>query len=435
MKKTVGKKFLSNSAWMMGSKIYSMLISLIVGSLSARYLGPSNYGILNYGTAIISFFTTISALGLGSTIVVEMVQYPEKKGSFVGSALVFRFVTSVVSFIGIIVLVAVLEPGNKQIQIVTALQAVAVILNTYEVFLWWFQMELKMKYVTIASMLALTATGIWRIMLLANSASVELFALSTTVTALVSGICVLIFFFKETHPKLGFSVKDGIYLVKGSYHFILSGLAVTLYSQLDRIMLGKLLSAEVVGFYSAAMTIATMWEFVPVALTSSARPILSELKKSNEEEYIKKYKLLLLSVNVLAIGVGIGFLLFGRLAIHILYGESYMPAVPVLQILIWSTGFSMIGVSRTIWLVNEKYSSCEKYFTIMGSIVNIVLNAICIPMWGTIGAAFTTLVSQFFVALIAPLMLKKTRIFVKMYFESFKEIHVLIQIILKFIKR
>ena len=50
------KKFISNSGWMMGQQIYSMIISLVVGSLSARYLGPSNYGLINYGASIISFF-------------------------------------------------------------------------------------------------------------------------------------------------------------------------------------------------------------------------------------------------------------------------------------------------------------------------------------------------------------------------------------------
>ena len=52
----ITKKFASNFGWMMGQQIYNMLISLVVGSLSARYLGPSNYGLLNYSASILSFF-------------------------------------------------------------------------------------------------------------------------------------------------------------------------------------------------------------------------------------------------------------------------------------------------------------------------------------------------------------------------------------------
>ena len=80
-----------------------------------------------------------------------------------------------------------LEPDNKILQVITALQAISVILNTYEILLYWFQMQLQMKFVTIASMVALTVTGIWRISLLALNSTVEFFALSNSVTALICG--------------------------------------------------------------------------------------------------------------------------------------------------------------------------------------------------------------------------------------------------------
>ena len=44
----IKKKFLSNTGWQMAQQIYSMILSLIIGAVSARYLGPSNYGLLNY---------------------------------------------------------------------------------------------------------------------------------------------------------------------------------------------------------------------------------------------------------------------------------------------------------------------------------------------------------------------------------------------------
>lgn len=435
MQSNVGKKLISNSFWMMASKIYSMLVSLIVGSLSARYLGPSNYGLLNYGTAIISFFTTVSALGLSFTLVVDMLKKPDKCGSFLGTALMMRLVAALVSFVGIFAIVAVLEPENKLLQTVTMLQAISVILNSYEVLLYWFQMKLQMRFVTIASMIALTITGIWRISLLALGASVEFFALSNSVTALVCGGIVAVIFFKRDHPKLRVSVQDGIYLLKGSYHFIISGLAVTLYSQLDRIMLGKLLSTEMVGFYSAAMVIATMWEFVPHALINSARPVITELKQKDEQEYLSKYKLLLLSISLLGILVCFVVLILGRVAVYILYGPTYEPATVVLKILIWSTSFAMIGTARVVWLVNEGIGGYEKYFTIMGSIVNIVLNALFIPIWGIAGAAITTLISQLFVAILAPLFFRKTRPFVAIYFSSYKEVGLLWQIGKKILKK
>lgn len=184
----------------------------MVGSLSARYLGPSNYGLLNYGTSLISFFNTVSTLGFASTLAVEMVMDRDHTGKILGSAVVFRFITSVLSYIGIFLLVQILEPHNQLLKVVTMLQAIAVILNTYEVFLYWFQMRLEMRMVTIASMIALTVTAIWRITLLAKQASIQFFALSNSITALVTGGCILCFFLnqkKDQHYPLIFNKAKG----------------------------------------------------------------------------------------------------------------------------------------------------------------------------------------------------------------------------------
>lgn len=435
MKKNIGIKVASNSFWMMMSKIYSMIVSLFVGSISARYLGPANYGLLNYGMALISFFTTVSALGLSFTMVVEMVKRPDKAGDYLGIALVMRLVASLISFSAIISVVVIIESENRLLQIVTALQAISVVLNTYEILLYWFQMQLQMKLVTIASMIALTVTGIWRITLLVLNATVEFFALSNSITALICGGIIVLIFIKKEHPRLGFKLEDGKYLIRNSYHFIISGLAVALYSQLDRIMIGKMLSSDMVGLYSAAMVIATMWEFVPHALINSVRPVITELRQKNKKDYIQKYKLLLLGINTLGLIVSIGFMVSGDFVVYILYGSSYIASVDALKILIWSTSLAMIGTARVVWLVNEGIGGYEKYFTIMGSMINIILNALFIPIWGIIGAAFTTLLSQIFVVIIAPLFFKKTRYFVTLYLTSFAEISQLPRMVAGLVKK
>lgn len=425
MKNSLQNRVISNSVWMMFNKIYSMIISLVVGAISARYLGPSNYGLLNYGTSLISFFLIISSLGFSSTLVVEMVQKPERRGSFLGSALVMRFMASCLSFVGIIILVVLIEPHNKQLQIVTILQAIAVILNTYEIFLYWFQLKMQMKIVTIASVIGLTVTAIWRVLLLVQGASVEFFALTNSISAFICGLCVLFFFVRSVHPKLQISIADSRYLISNSYHFIIAGLAVTLYSQLDRIMLGKILNTEIVGYYSAAMTIAIMWEFIPQALINSARPILAEIRIKSEKDFIKKYQILLLGITMLGLIVSGGMTLLGKIVILILYGAEYAPAEIPLMILIWSTSFAMLGTARIIWLVTESANKYEKYFTIMGAVTNIILNTILIPTYGINGAAIATLISQILVALAFPSFFSETRKFVFIYFGCFKQISAL----------
>lgn len=419
---TTTKKFLGNSGWMIGQQVYYMLLSLVIGSLSARYLGPSNYGIINYGSSIISFFSIICKLGLDGVIINEMIKTPEKQGTYLGTALVMRLITSISSFFMVWAFVGIMEPGNKEIVIVTVLQAFAVILQTYEVFTYWFQLKLKMKYVSIATMVGQTAVGVWRILLLVNKASVYMFALSSSVLALISGIIVAISYFcdHEREQKLKVSLADGKYLLKNSYHYIIAAVAITFYMQIDKIMIGKMIDSTAVGIYSTATLIAGLWEFVPTALVNSSRPLIIEEKKKSYDAYIKKFQMLLLGISVLSLIVSVGMMLLGKVAILIMYGRDYLEATAPLSILIWSTGFAMLGTARGIWLVTEGYNRYSKNMVIMGAILNFLLNSLFIPKWGITGAAITTLISQVFVSLIAPLLYKDTRRFDRIYFDSFK---------------
>lgn len=431
------KKFLGNSGWMIGQQLYYMMLQLVIGSLSARYLGPSNYGLLNYGASIISFFTIICKLGMDGVIINEMIKTPEKKGSYLGSALVLRLCTSITSLFLIIGIVRVLEPGHIDLYWITFLQSIAVVLQTYEVFNYWFQLNLKMKYVSLGTMLAQTIVGIWRITLLATKASVYFFALSSSIQFFACAIVVVIFFRKEKDEnlKLRFSREDSKYLLQNSYHFIITGIAVTFYMQIDKIMIGKIMDSTAVGIYTAAVTIATLWEFIPNALVNSARPLIIELREKDYRMYIKRFQELLLVVSLLSICVSIGVMILGRLIVRILYGVTYSDAYWPLSILIWSTGFAMIGTTRNIWLVAEGYNKYSKYLVFVGAGVNFVLNVFAIHMWGIVGAAITTLVSQFVVAFISPLFFKEIRGFIRIYLGTFQYLGDILKIVKRYVHR
>jgi O-antigen/teichoic acid export membrane protein len=359
---------------------------------------------------------------MDGVVVAEMVKNPERENTVLGTALVMRLAASILCFFGIWGIVLVLEPGNKLLQTVTMLQGIALIFQTSEVLNFWFNAHLEMKYVTLAEILALTLANIWRISLLANSASVQWFALSSSILAFACGICVIIFFVKKNGFHLRVNFNEGRRIFGKSYHFIINGLAVTLYTQIDRIMLGKMVSEEAIGFYAAASTIAVMWEFVPPAITNSANPLLQELYGKNKEKFEEKYQILLLGITFLGIVVSFGFTVLGKLAVYILYGREYFAAVPALAVLIWSTAFAMIGTARAIWVIATGKNKYVKYYTSIGAVMNAVLNAFIIPRWGITGAACTTLFTQMFIVIFAPLLFRETRDFFRIYMGCFKRV-------------
>lgn len=413
-------KFITNTNWLLFKNIYSMLLSLVIGSLSARYLGPSNYGLIGYGASLVSLFTSISQLGLNSIIMNELLSRPQEKGKTLGTALAMRVAASTVCFFCVLFFTSVVEPENKVLLVVTALQAFAIICNTYELLNEWFLSELQSKVYVVAASVGATIVGIWRILLLVLGASVQWFAASATIQALVCGSIIFVIFFKRKQFRLGYSFSRAQELFGKSNHYIISGLAVALYTQMDKVMLGKMMGEREVGLYTSAMTIAMLWEFVPQAVINSARAVILEKKNKSNADYLKLFQILLLAVSLMGIGVGIGIQIFGRWIILLLYGREYMEAVPLLQILIWSTSFAMIGTARSIWNVAEDKNQYVKYYTIIGSVFNLVFNYFAIQIWGMAGAAVGTLLSQLLVSLGSPMFWKETRPFVRLYVSSWR---------------
>lgn len=414
-------RFIGNTNWLIFQNIYSMLLSLVVGALSARYLGPSNYGLIGYGASLVNLSVAVSQLGLDSVLVNELVVHPEKKGKILGTAICMRIAASCISFICVLILVAVLEPGNYILWVITALQAFAIVCRVYEVLNEWFLSELKSKYYVIANICGQTVVGVWKIVLLIAGASVLWFGASTTIQAIVCSGIVIWIFAKTKEFRLGFSKDIAKDLFSKGKHYVLAGLAVALYTQMDKVMLGKMMGETEVGFYTAAMTIAMLWEFIPQAIINSSRVLILEKKSQDEEEYRSRLKLLLFFISVLGIMVGIAVQILGKLAVYILYGEEYMSAVPILELLIWSTTFAMLGVARNIWSVAEDKNQYSKNYTICGAVFNLVFNALAIPVWGMTGAAMGTLLAQIVVALVSPLFWKDTRPFVLIYIDSWRE--------------
>jgi O-antigen/teichoic acid export membrane protein len=415
-------RFVGNTGWLLSQQIYSMLVSLIIGVITARYLGPANYGLINYGASLVTLFSGITNLGIEYVIIREMINNPDQTGDFIGSALIMRLGAALCSMVGISVLVIFLEPGNTLLWIATILQSIALPFSIYEVFNYYFQSRLESKFTSIAAISATTAVGIWRIILLIRGTTVEWFALSSVVFSITCIAIISIIFFYRKSFKLTFHFSTIKRLFLQSYHFILSGLAVTIYMQIDKVMLGKMMGETTVGYYTAATTVVALWQFIPLAIISSARPIILEEKIRDAAIYLKRLRQLFVGISLLAAAVCLGFMLFGRWLILLLYGNEYLPAVIPMMILIWATGFAVIGTARDIWIIAEEYNKYTKYFTWLGAIFNVIANSFLIPKWGMTGAAVATLLSQIVVAFGVPLIWKETRRFDLLYLHGYKDI-------------
>lgn len=409
IKHLLSNKVVKNASWLIWGKIIQMIISMVVNLLTARYLGPSNYGLINYAGAYIAFFSSLCTLGITSVLVTEFVKHKGKEGEIIGTTLILRFISSLLSVITIIAVVSIVDANEPNTILVVVISCISVLFNIFDTFQMWFQSQLKSKITAISTLIAYAVTALYKVYLLITGKSVIYFAFATTVDYIVLGTLFLFAYKKHSGAHLSFSLNYAKKLLKKSCYFILPGLMVSIYAQTDKMMLKQMINTTEIGYYSTAMSICTMWCFILSAIIDSIYPSIVEAHDVNKTEFDKRNKILYAIIFYLSVTVSIFLFVFAKPIINLLFGPDYAPAIGPLRIITWYTAFSYLGVAKNAWIVCNNKQKYLIYTYMAAALSNVILNLILIPLWGASGAAYASLIAQVVTVIVAPLFIKDLR--------------------------
>lgn len=420
IRKLLKSKVTRNASWLIGGRIYHMLLAFFVGLITARYLGPGNYGLINYALTYTTFFASFCTLGINSIIVKDFVDHPDEEGLALGSALVLRAISSGLSFIMMLGISFVADRGEKKTHIVVALCGIGMLFQVFDTINYWFQSRLESKFSAAATVISYTVVSLYKIWLLLTEKSVEWFAISTSLDYFVVA-CFLLLVYKKHHgPHFGFSKKKSRELLHSSYHFILASLMVSIYGSTDKFMLKQMLNETMVGYYSTAVSLCNTWVFVLSAIIDSLYPCILQSFEKDKQIFERRNRQLYTIVFYVSVGVSILISILARPIIFILYGEAYLPTVMPLRIITWYTAFSYLGVARNAWIVSYNCQNYLKYIYIGAAATNVLLNSFFIPLWGASGAALASLMTQISTIMIFPLFIKELRPNVRLMMDAIR---------------
>jgi O-antigen/teichoic acid export membrane protein len=262
----------------------------------------------------------------------------------------------------------------------------------------WFQTQVRSQLTVIAGSAGVILSAILKIYLILKGAALPLFAAAIFLETLITIILLLGFYGKKVGTFTDWTIdwKLSRQLLSDSWPLLLSGIAVTVYMQIDQVMLGLLLDEEAVGHYSAAIRISTVWYFIPMMLATSLFPAIVQARADSEAQYRSRLR------QYFELNAFVAYLITVPLAIGaywlvpLLFGQSYGQASLILSVHIWSLLFVFLGVARSEALLVEEQYRFVMISTLSGAVLNIVLNLLLIPSLGGVGAAVATLVAQSF---------------------------------------
>ncbi|MBQ4602617.1 MAG: flippase [Clostridia bacterium] len=361
---------------------------------------------INYATAYATFFTAFCTLGINSLIIKDFIDYPEEEGEAIGTTLVLRLISSILSLCTIVGIVSIIDRNETVTIVIVGLYSVSLVFHIFDTFNYWFQSKLKSKYYAISTLVSYLVASAYRIVLLITGKSTEWFALANSVDYAVVAILLFIFYKLNNGPKLSFSFRKAKQLLSISCSYILSGLMVAIYGATDKLMLKQMLDEASVGYYALASSISVMWVFLLSAIIDSLKPDIMRYHNEDKKMYEEANRKLYAIIFYVSAFASLCIVIIAPLFINIVYGEEYLPAVTPLRIVVWYVSFSYLGVARDIWIICEKKQKYLKYIYIGSALMNIVLNYFMIPVFGASGAAIATVATQISTIFIFPLFIK-----------------------------
>lgn len=406
MKETT-KKIASNMSWIMVGRVLQLGLTFISTMFVARYLGPTEFGKMNYIYSYIQLFIPICQMGLNSTVVKELREYKDNNDEVLGTILVIRTLGSIVAMTCSVLLISSLsKEGYTTIAI---LQSFALLFQSFDCLIYFFQT----RYLSVksGSVIAISyiLTSIFRIVAILLKKDVKWFSFALSLDYIVMAVLLIGVYFKDKN-KLKFSYDMAKKLLKNSYHYILATILVVIYGKVtDTLLIGRMLNETAVGYYSAAITLNNAWPFILTAIIDSSSPMIIDLFKTDKQAFNKRLKQLYAMVFYVGIVAAVGITVLANIIIGILYGASYAPSVLPLRIASWSSAFAYIGVARSIWLQCNNKNKYETYISLFGAIINISLNYVLIGKFGINGAATALLLTQFLTNFVFLFMMKETR--------------------------
>lgn len=401
------KKVINNAKWIVLCKLAQSILQLVVGMISARYLGPSNYGLINYAASIVAFAIPVMRLGFDATLVREYVESPDD-GTIAGTSMTINLISSVVCTIAVIGFSAVINVNDSTTIIVCGLYSLSLIFAAAEMIQYWFQYKLMSKYSSIIMLGAYFAVSVYKIFLLLTQKSVYWFAITHSIEYGLIALCLFIVYYKKG-GRLHFSWRLGKRMLENSKYYIFAALMLVIIQNTDHIMLTLMIGKAENGFYSAAITAAGIFQFVYTAIVDSYRPIILANKKDGSDEYTLNMTRLYSLTLYLSLAQSFVFTVLGKIIIGILYGADYASAVPVFRVLVWFLAFAVMGSVRNVWILAEQKQKYLWIINLSGAVLNILLNYLLIKPLGACGAALASLMTQIFSNLILGFIWKPLR--------------------------
>lgn len=390
----IDRKIFSNSFWMMFEKVISLFGLILVNAYVAKYLGPSDYGKIALVISIFTLAQTIIWFGNQEVLFKRVSQNQLSGLNYLFATQKIRKILCVLISFPILLWLYLFS------DFLTFCFGVAVAISTFfiiqDIFVVYNNAILKSQLNVYSNILMLIIVLIIRYLIVEKNLSPYFFCLPLALIGIIPFLLKKVWLNrkeKTIRNKLLNEKKYTSYYLKVGSVLVVSSISVGLYTQINNLLLGKMISTYELGLYSVAITLGVTWTFVNQSIITS---YMTKIYKENNK--YKIYKMMgYLNVFIILISL-LYFLLiyfFGKNIIDRLYGVEYLQSFDSVLIIIFSSMLSSLGIIVARFMIKDGGYSFLSKKTVLVTFFSIPLSFSLIHYKGLIGAAWSMLIVEF----------------------------------------
>lgn len=400
------KSLAQNALFNMLYKALTVIFPLVTVSYVSHILGALGIGQVSSAQNFVTYFTMVASLGIPTygvrAIAKKRIHNNKKLTDEVFSELfIINACATTISLISYIIIAAFWINCTELNIIFSSL----IILNYLNIE-WVYQGFEEYRYITIRSFIVKILSLCLMLLLIRKPSDIEIYAI--IVCFGTAGNYIFNMFRLRKYVRFTISKLNLMQHIKPIIVLFASVLAIELYSLMDVTMLTQLTASENVGYYSNAVKIVKMVANTFTAIGAVLLPRLSlYYAQKNNSELEKTISDFLRVILFISIPSCLGILMVADMVVSILFGNSFMPAITTLRILTPLVIMMPLsgGVFGQLLLTTDNENKFLKS-VVIGSVGNIILNMLLIPVLAQNGAAIASVVTE---ALVTILMIIQCR--------------------------
>lgn len=380
MKKNLVKNFLYQASY----QILLIILPIITVPIISKALGPEGVGKYNYINSIASYFILVAGLGLSNYGVREVAivrkDRNERSKKF-WELEVFNLLFTILSFI--VYFIFSFFTSDVTLYLV---QGIAVLSSVFDIT-WFFSAIEDFKRITIRNFIVKIVTFILIVIFIKDSDDLVLYFMIQSLGILFSQMSLWLSI-KKYVDWVKVSFKAVMSHLKPSLEFFIAKIAMTLYQNTTKTVLGLMTSMTVVGYYSNSLTLVVMAGSIINAMNTIMIPRMSNMYGNDEKDGM--ISLLEKTIHLqlfFTIAICFGIITINEKMIFWFFGAEFAPikdVVPWLAPVVIFQSLQMAIAAQYLIPKNEmkEYNSS----VVLGAVVSVAVTLLFTSFIGIYGA-------------------------------------------------